>query len=1174
MQGRVRVMIQKIKSWWKKESKSSKILSTIAVMLFVFSIVIGSILGISFAASTSLPEKLLTNTLYSDDGYRVNLFPELSGDDIISLTPFVATEGDTTYHMYCLERTKDWYNDTTIVKAEKLDAGYAYIMMNGYPEKKLSNEGDWVDSYLTQVAIWLYQDRSAGVSDDVSGSLTANQKKAIISSKYYSIINDLVTNALKQKEIYENIKPQFSISSSDFHLDSTFSYLETDFISVTSNIYYSSYKVALSMADAQLINKSGNVVQAGDSIAAGEPFKIRIPLDKLSSDKLSLQVDVIMDYQEYEAYQYRPTSHQDAMQLSIAAAVEATSKQASASTNLILPTGSLRIEKIAGNTNQLLAGAKIEVYREIGSDRKLVHSFDSTTEATTLTDLIPGKYTVVEKSAPSGYLVQSDSQSIILDTDDLNADLRLVNTPVTVQIRKVDSDTNESLAGAVIKVIDESGKEVYRFTSTDGYVTIPNLSVGKYQAIEVQAPDGYYLNTEPYDFSITEETTELSITMKDMKNQVEILKVDEESGDVLSGAVLRLVNTDTKEEIASWLTTDEAKIFTGLPAGNYQVEEVSAPEGYVQQTNTMPFTISNTQSKKVTIKFSNTKSEVMISKIDEAGKLLAGAKIVIYNEDGNKVKEFVSKSTPIVIEKLAVGHYTAKEVEAPAGYQLNPNPVSFEIKKDTKNLSVALKNTKKALYFGKIDADTGNYISGAELQLVDSDGDVVEKWISSNDLYMISGLDNGTYYLEEVSAPAGYVTSSERVKVVVNDNTTVSTYTLKNKKISVKIAKVDADTKEFVSGATLELLNSNYEVVDTWTTGNDYQVFNDLDEGIYYIKEVSAPAGYVINDSLESFTIDEENPNVEVSFKNKKTVVKLGKVDVSTGKYIAGATLKLSRVDGGMEDITFISEDKATVFRGLAAGSYILEEISAPAGYVGNDSNITFDIDAAGNTKNVALKSEFISISVQNKQLHIDTNGVSGYEFQLLSTDNQLIDTYKVSKNEFVSDTLTDGTYLLIQSKVPDGMILNSNPYTFTISDSNINDVILFTNDYTKVQFDKKAMVGGEQLAGGHFILRDAKGDVVEEWDSTSTSKVINRLNPGTYTLSEVKAPNGYQLSSAPLTFKVFETSDVQVVSMFNAMEVEVPNTSKNTLLFWFIGFLLLFSGLSIFSYTYLKRQG
>ena len=114
------------------------------------------------------------------------------------------------------------------------------------------------------------------------------------------------------------------------------------------------------------------------------------------------------------------------------------------------------------------------------------------------------------------------------------------------------------------------------------------------------------------------------------------------------------------------------------------------------------------------------------------------------------------------------------------------------------------------------------------------------------------------------------------------------------------------------------------------------------------------------------------------------------------------------------------------------------------------------------------------------------------------------------------------------------------------------------------------------QLNGLTFITEDGITNI----NGTSTSSLLNKvslmnvLRAGTYTLSEVKAPNGYQLSSAPLTFKVFETSDVQVVSMFNTMEVEVPNTSKNTLLFWFIGFLLLFSGLSIFSYTYLKRQG
>ena len=124
-------MFQRFKNWWLNQAKTSKIISFVTIFLVVFSFVIVGVFGTSFAASTSLPETLTTNTLYSDDGYRVNLFPSLSESDIISLTPFVATSGGTTYHMYCLERTKDWYNDTTIVKDKKLDSGYAYIMMNG-----------------------------------------------------------------------------------------------------------------------------------------------------------------------------------------------------------------------------------------------------------------------------------------------------------------------------------------------------------------------------------------------------------------------------------------------------------------------------------------------------------------------------------------------------------------------------------------------------------------------------------------------------------------------------------------------------------------------------------------------------------------------------------------------------------------------------------------------------------------------------------------------------------------------------------------------------------------------------------------------------------------------------------------------------------------------------------
>src|SRR5699024_3936130 len=141
--------------------------------------------------------------------------------------------------------------------------------------------------------------------------------------------------------------------------------------------------------------------------------------------------------------------------------------------------------------------------------------------------------------------------------------------------------------------------------------------------------------------------------------------------------------------------------------------------------------------------------------------------------------------------------------------------------------------------------------------------------------------------------------------------------------------------------------------------------------------------GYVLNSDVESFTIDSNHISHTIAFENEKTKVRLGKVDATTGNYIAGAVLRLTREDGGMDAITFTSEDHATVIEGLSSGTYILEEVSAPTGYITSNSKVTFELDASGDTRNISLRSDFATISVQDKKLVIDTAGVGGYEFQL-----------------------------------------------------------------------------------------------------------------------------------------------------------------------------------------------
>lgn len=1170
-------MFQKIKAWWNHEQKASKVLVTVASLLVIFSFAVVGIVGISYAATTSLPNTLKTTIKTHEDGSRTNLFPGLSGSDVISLTPFIAQDSSgTVYYMYCLERTKDWDVDTVVTKGQQLDSGYAYLMQHGYPEQSLTGD-EWTDSYLTQVAVWLYQDRSSGVADTVDGSLTANQKQAIMSNvTYYPIINSLVTGAVNAKKNNTNVSPSFSVSSSSFHLDSTMTYLETDYISVSANVEFSTYTVALDMEGAQVVNEQNQVVTQGTKFNSGQQFKIRLPLANLSQDDLSLGISVTTDYEVTVAYQYDPPADvADTMQRSMAGAVALETRSANASQTVTIPTGSLTISKVnANNDSQLLAGANIEVYRVVDNQESLVYSFTSTTSPEVISNLLPGQYRVYEKGAPSGYIVSSNSQSVILNTStSMHGVVRLSNTPITVRIQKVDEDTGAAISGAVIKIVDSVGSEVYRFTSTSGYTTIPGLEVGKYQAVEVSAPSGYYLDTTPYSFEVSEEDSDISIEMKDKKNEVEILKTDAESGDAIAGAVLRLVNTDSNSTVDEWTTTTSAYVLNGLAAGNYRVEEVSPPTGYVLSSNSINFTISNTQQEKIKINFPNTQRQIAISKVDEEGNLIAGAKIAIYDSSGQQVQTFTSKKAPTVIKDLAVGRYTVREIEAPDGYQLNDTPQSFEITDTSQNIQITMRNSKNAISFAKVDADTGAYVSGAKLRLVNSSGDVIEEWTSGNSLYTVYGLDQGTYYFEEVSAPSGYIRNTEKVRVVVDEDTTIHTYTMKNQKISMRIAKVDADSGNLVSGATLQLLNSSYEVIETWTSTTSYQVFDDLSEGVYYVRETNAPSGYLVNTELQEITIDASHPTATVDFKNEKTTVRLGKVDATTGNYISGATLRLSREDGNMEPVTFVSENKATVFRGLAAGVYILEEISAPNGYITSNSKITFELDSTGTTKNVSLRSDFVSIMIQDKKVVIDTNGVKGYEFQLLNVNGEKIDTFSITDEEFTSGVLNNGNYTLVQTKVPEGMILNSNPYSFTISDTGATDVIYFANDYTKVDFEKKEMIGGDQLAGAHFILRNENGDVIKEWDSTNRAKRIEKLAPGTYTLSEVKAPDGYQLNDSVLTFEVDETSDVQTVTMFDALEVEVPNTAQNALLYCFIGIVIVMSGISVLWYAYFKRH-
>ena len=1152
-------MVRKIGRLFKKDNNDwlkvtvSIVISAVMVMFFSKTVVS------SYAIPNTLPNTLTSGM--GSNAERISLFDNLYGSEQLNLVPYYATDGSgVRYTVYCLDKEKEWANGYTITKDNTpLDAGYVYLIQNGYPNKSLTGNNAY-DDYLTQIAVWWYQDLYEGTSN-----LTSNQKSVIQSSSYYRYIESLINGAVNASKNPVVINPSFSINSSNFKLSSDNKYLITDTITVNSNVSFNNYSVTVDNSAVEVLDSNNSPVTG--TINRGSGFKLRVNLANISSP-ISVNISVTVNYTEYEAYSYTPSS--SIMQNALPAALVPVSKQKTVSSNVGMPTGSLTIKKVDSKTNSPLSGASIEVVRKVTN--KTVGSFITSTKDYTISNLLPGEYTIKETSAPDGYYIENASSNVVINTSNLNPTTTITNKPFEVLIRKVDSDTGNPVSGAVLKVLNSSNEEVYRFTSTNDYVSVPGLTSGTYKIVEESAPSGYIVNNEEKEFTINKDNPKVTVDFEDEKNQVTIEKRDASDRNMISGATLRLVRVSDNSTIDEWTTTTSGHVVRGLVPGDYKVIEIAAPNGYTLSSSEVTFTVTNNQTEPLTVTFYNSKNQVSIVKVDmETGARVSGATLQVTNSSGGVVDTFTTSDTPHVLSKLSPGTYYVRETKTPDGYVLDSEPVSFTISDSTTNLQVEFKNKKNEIRLGKIDKDTKEYVAGALLRLVDSDENEIETFTSGSTPHVIRGLKSGTYYLEEVEAPDGYIRNTGRVTVTIKDTDDVVTYTIANKKTKVTISKVDSETGEPVSGVILEILDSNKKSLKTFTTTDSPTVISDLNEGTYYVREVKAADGYILDKSLHEFTLDSKTPQVNIEIENKPIILNLGKIDARTGEYISGATMQLNREDGDMNPITFVSSDSPYTVKRLSPGIYSLTEVEAPAGYVGTGSKITFEVLETGKVQTVNISNDVTTISVSNRKLVVDAE--EGYKYRLETRNGEVVDEFKTTKEGYTSDTLELGDYVLKQLDTPNGVIVNSNPIYFSVTDSNEASVINYVNDFTKVEISKKDMANSEEIEGAHLVIRDSNGEVVEEWTSTDTPHYIEKLPVGSYTLTETIAPDGYVLNTSTVTFEVLESGDIQSTTMFNSRLVEVPNTGSNATYIYLVGGLLIIIGGSLMYISYKNKN-
>ena len=190
-------------------------------------------------------------------------------------------------------------------------------------------------------------------------------------------------------------------------------------------------------------------------------------------------------------------------------------------------------------------------------------------------------------------------------------------------------------------------------------------------------------------------------------------------------------------------------------------------------------------SAKATTSVSILTTKIAIKKVDETtNKPLAGAVLVVKNEQGKEITRWTSTINDHVIENIAPGTYTLEEVSAPEGYILNKTPITFKINTNRVVYTLTMKNTPKniVININKIDSETKKTLSGAVLVIKNSAGKVVERFVTEDKAHVITDIPYGTYTVEEETAPTGYIKSNEKVTFTVDDNHQSHQITITNTK--------------------------------------------------------------------------------------------------------------------------------------------------------------------------------------------------------------------------------------------------------------------------------------------------------------------------------------------------------------------------------------------------------
>ena len=794
------------------------------------------------------------------------------------------------------------------------------------------------------------------------------------------------------------------------------------------------------------------------------------------------------------------------------------------------------------------------------------------TSDNTLKGLPLGDYYAKETTTPVGYKDDTNIYDFNLSyKDDKTSEITLEKTAEeevkrakfnVIKISSNDNTTADTIKNAEFTAIlskyvehygsfDEAKKHLSEFypdeysvfkTDENGHGLSGLLAFGEYEVRETITPNDRIETVEPFYININKDSNgsikEFVENDLPFEAYVKLIKEDKTTGKkvTLSNATFKLYRLNDKNQwekvyckngifkVDSWKTGKDGVAYTEdkLIAGKYKADEIKIPDGFLKLDSSVEFEINRSNKTLEFDKDYDAYISVTLKNEQPTGTLKLDKTIAIRNDVDTSLVDTSDLSK--IKFSLTAKENTIDKADGSTIYQKGKEVGTYNLSKD-----------------GKLE---------------------------------ISKLPMGKYEIQEIETLPGLVLDNTKYEVnfkKTDDITKVYTIDkkIKNDATCVEISKTDITGDKELKGAKLSVIDENNKVIDTWTsTDKTHKIEGLLVEKTYTLREEIAPDGFVRATDI-NFTIENNNKIQKVKMIDK--VVEMSKTDIGD-KEVEGAKIQVLDKNNKVVDEWTSNKEEHKIKNLVENETYTLHEEVAPNGYV-KATDVTFKVTEDKKTQKVSMIDKIVEIS----KTDITTGKeLEGAKLTVTDENGKVVDEWTSSEESHKVTGLEESKkYTLTETTCPYGYE-QAESITFEVSKDKKTQKVVMKDQpilknvkVIKIDTDTKEQIKEKFVFG---IYKDIEcKDLIQEVKSNKDDGFVEfkDLRYGTYYIKELKAPDGYELSSRVAKVEIndkgifvddnkIEEKDSTIEFNFENKHIEIPKTGDNTHIKLAVGIIIL----------------